>query len=157
LRSEIEQAYPYYDMTDPIHPAVDFHGGENWVTFLAPAPQSAASSGRARITISSEREGKQLQLVMHSVPELATSQRSAWAVSLLRNVAAVRFTYLGADGGNWSPHWASTQTMPNLVRVQVAFPHGDGRVWPDLIVAPHIETDVGCVYDYNTKHCASRQ
>jgi general secretion pathway protein J len=150
LRREIEQAYPYYDTTDPIHPVADFRGGADWMSFLAPAPQSLDSNGRDRIVISGEAG----QLMMQMAPELATARRGDGPSSLLRNVASVRFFYLGADG--WSGRWANEQMLPRLVRVHIAFRRGDGRIWPDLIVAPRIEADAGCVFDANTKHCQGR-
>ena len=155
LRREIEQAYPYYDTTDSVHPAVDFHGGEGAMTFLAPAPQAAESSGRDRITVSRELVKGRMQLVMRAAPELAASSESDWATPLLQNLAAVRFSYFGADGG-WHGQWADAATAPSLVRVHIEFPRGDGRIWPDLIVAPHIEADAGCVYDVAAKHCVGR-
>lgn len=154
LRREIEQAYPAYDATDPVHPVVDFRGGADSLAFLAPAPQAAETTGRSRIAIRMERVGGQLQLAMHGAPELASGQGDAWSAPLLRNVAAVQFAFF--DSAGWHPDWKNMNAMPVLVRVRVKFRPGDGRVWPDLIVAPRIGTDAGCVYDYTTMHCQGR-
>lgn len=154
LRREIERAYPYYDSTDPVHPAVDFAGGADRLTFLAPTPQAAESAGRARITILAERQGAEMLLAMQAAPELGASSSGAWSAPLLRNIAAVQFSYFGDHG--WQTGWTKAGAMPSLVRLHVAFRAGDGRVWPDLLVAPRIGTDAGCVYDYSTKHCRGR-
>lgn len=154
LRREIEQAYPYYDVADPIRPRVDFQGAEDRLTFLAPAPQATDPSGRARITIFGERRGSDMLLAMQAEPELGASRNGAWSAPLLRHVAAVRFSYFGADG--WSTNWTKAGAMPSLVRVHVEFRPGDGRLWPDLIVAPQIGADAGCIYDYPTKRCQGR-
>ena len=154
LRRTLEQAYPRYGASDPIHPVVDFRGHADWVTFLAPAPQSVGEGGRSRITIAVEREGGDMQLTIRGEPELAASGEGAWSAPLLRNVAAVRFSYLG--GGQWRSDWADSNTMPSLVRLHIEFRRGDRRVWPDLVVSPRIEADAGCVYDATTQHCQGR-
>jgi general secretion pathway protein J len=46
--------------------------------------------------------------------------------------------------------------LPKLIRIRVSFKPRDGRIWPDLIVAPHIDADSGCVYDPSIRHCAGR-
>lgn len=154
LRREIEQAYPRYDTTDPIHPVVDFEGQADRLTFLAPAPQAVAASGRFRITLAAEQTGGNLQLTMRGVPELAATQDGAWSTALLRNLKSVRFSYYAAN--QWTDDWRGANQMPGLVRVHVEFRPGDGRVWPDLIVAPLIQADAGCVYDPTTMRCAGR-
>jgi general secretion pathway protein J len=154
LRRTLEQAYPRYDASDPIHPVVDFRGQADWVTFLAPAPQSAGESGRSRITLAALREGGDMRLVIRGEPELAAGGEGAWSSSLLRNLAAARFSYFAGD--HWRSDWTDAGTMPSLVRLHIEFRRGDGRVWPDLVVAPRIEEDVGCIYDVTTQHCQGR-
>jgi general secretion pathway protein J len=46
--------------------------------------------------------------------------------------------------------------MPHLVRVHVEFTAGDRRVWPDLIVAPRIETDAACAVPNGARGCQDR-
>ncbi len=41
----------------------------------------------------------------------------------------------GPGPGSWVQAWNS-RDMPGLVRVRVIFPAGDGRHWPDIVVAP---------------------
>jgi general secretion pathway protein J len=154
LRREIEQAYPYYASDDPLHPEIDFRGDDHAMTFLAPAPQVMERSARYRITVAEERSAGDVQLAIRAAPELATTGNSTWSAPLLRNLAAVRFSFLGPDG--WHDAWKNRSTLPSLVRVRVTFRRGDSRFWPDLIVAPRIAADAGCVYDYVTKRCHGR-
>lgn len=160
LRSEIEQAYPFYVNADPVHPTIDFSGGPSEIDFLAPTQQALSSPGRSRIVFAAQRDGSQVVLAMRARPELAAGNAAGWSEPLLRNLASVRFSYFGADDPRgtptWRASWSNAKTLPRLVRVDVQFARGDGRVWPELVVAPRIETDAGCVYDYNTQHCSGR-
>lgn len=160
MRREIEQAYPSYVDADPVHPTVDFSGTASEIDFLAPAPQAAASPGRSRIAIAAQRDGSQVVLAMRAQPELASGHVAGWSEPLLRNLASVHFSYFGADDARgtptWRTSWTSATRMPRLVRVDVQFARGDGRVWPDLVIAPRIEADAGCIYDYNTQRCQGR-
>ncbi|HEY1629825.1 MAG TPA: prepilin-type N-terminal cleavage/methylation domain-containing protein [Rhizomicrobium sp.] len=160
LRREIEQAYPYYVTTDPVHPTVDFSGGPSEIDFLAPAPQALSSPGRSRIAFAAMRDGSQMMLAIRARPELAASPRDTWNEPLLHGLAAVRFSYFGTDdpraAPTWRNSWTGAKTLPRLVRVDVRFPKDDGRVWPDFVVAPRIEADANCVYDYTTQHCTGR-
>jgi len=157
LRREIEQAYPYYVTTDPVHPTVDFSGTASEIDLLAPAPQAMAAPGRARIAVTALRDGS---LAMRARSELSDSRRDGWSETLLSGLAGVRFSYFGTDdpriAPTWRDHWTGAKTLPRLVRIDVRFAKGDGRMWPDFIVAPRIEADANCVYDYTTQHCTGR-
>jgi general secretion pathway protein J len=142
LRHEIEAAYPRYDAA---HSAVAFDGDETHMRFLAPAPQALDTQGRVSVALAAEPDGKDEQLALE-----AGDTSSA----LLRHAAAIRFAYF--DGGRWSDSWQGANALPTLVRIRVSFKPGDGRLWPDLIVAPQIATDAGCVYDASTRHCTGR-
>ncbi|HEY1707120.1 MAG TPA: prepilin-type N-terminal cleavage/methylation domain-containing protein [Rhizomicrobium sp.] len=157
LRREIEQAYPVYVATDPTHPAVDFQGSENAMVFFGPSPQAARTHGRSRIALAAIRDGKHIALMIRAQPELGGG---SWSDLLLRNLAAVQFSYFGpvVRGGtpSWRDVWPSGTLIPQLVRLQIKYAKGDARLWPDLIVAPRIETDASCVYDYATLYCQGR-
>jgi general secretion pathway protein J len=154
IRRELEQAYPYYDTSDTAHPVVDFHGGQDWVEFLAPSPTGTGSVGRDRVTIRTEHAGAKTRLTIRGIPEMAGARNAAWSSVLLENVEAVHISYLSA--GTWTAGWRGAETMPSLVRIQVTFPAGDGRAWPDLVIAPRIEADVACDFDVESKRCRGR-
>jgi general secretion pathway protein J len=153
MRREIEQSYPRY-IADPIHPFIDFRGGEQSISFLAPPPLAADAGARWRVTFQARRSPTGMQLYILAQPDLPNANKRAWSQDLLNNLASVSFTYLGPDG--WIAGWSDTRRMPRLVRIHVEMPRGDGRVWPDLIVAPQIETDAGCVFDRTTTQCEGR-
>jgi general secretion pathway protein J len=60
---------------------------------------------------------------------------------LIEGVAEVRISYFGRgeemdEEPRWHERWDTTALPPALVSVRVAFPAGDRRFWPDLVVAP---------------------
>lgn len=160
LQREIEQAYPFWLTTDPLHPTVDFRGAEDSMDFLAPPPRVVVGGGRARIAFERAADGRYEQLVMRAEPELSSENATALEEPLLRNLASIRFSYFGADSVGappvWHANWSDRQTMPLLVRVHVEFPKGDARSWPELVVAPRIFADANCVYDPANRNCRGR-
>lgn len=146
LRREIEGAYPRRDMSDPSHPVLDFAGGADRMRFVGPVPLAAGGGTRETITLAGAPDGKARQLTLEA--------GGAAPAALLRNVAHVQFSYF--DAKRWTDTWTDTQALPRLVRLRIAFRPGDRRQWPDLIVAPHIETDSTCIYDPATRACRGR-
>ena len=57
--------------------------------------------------------------------------------TLLEGVGRVRFAYWrpSAAGGGWVGAWDG-KSLPGLVRIQIVFPEGDRRHWPDIVAAP---------------------
>jgi general secretion pathway protein J len=80
--------------------------------------------------------------------------------TLLAGTASIEFAYFGkwASEANaqWHDRWTEQPALPQLLRIQVRFPEGDPRLWPDLVVAPRITVDVGCVFDRLTRQCRGR-
>ena len=62
---------------------------------------------------------------------------------LLDNLVAVEFSYYGArergEDAEWTDRWDSEQRLPLLVRIRIAFPESDRRIWPELTVALRIQ------------------
>lgn len=58
---------------------------------------------------------------------------------LMRGITGIRFRYYGAPAPGtaaaWAATWTSPQRLPELIAATVAFPPGDRRRWPDLVVA----------------------
>ena len=162
LRREISRAYPYFIMKQEDLPNrhVDFQGGDDEMSFLAPAPAVLGGAGRARVTFRQADVGGRQGLVMSAAPELATGTQPASEV-LLQGVKAVSFAYFGSDepGGpsSWHDSWKQVKWMPQLIRITAEFEAGDERMWPELLVAPRISVDVSCTYDPLTKYCAGRR
>ncbi len=161
IRDTVEQAYPYFLSTDPTRPAIDFEGTGESLVLLAPAPIALAVAGRSRFRLSVARRKGLSDLVMTAQPELAAEVPSAIEQkTLLAGAASIAFAYFGKSRSEAAPRWHNLWTgqaaLPRLLRIQVRFPEGDSRVWPDLIIAPRIAADVACVYDQLTKACRGR-
>jgi general secretion pathway protein J len=162
LRRLIGETYPLLLSDGAGNGWIDFAGTAASVDFLAPVPAALASGGRGRFTLSIDRRGDLSDLVLASRPELADGDAKTGLSrkTLLATVQAGDLSYFGAtrsDGtARWRDHWSGELALPALVRVRVRFAGGDARLWPDLIIAPHITADVGCVYDPLTKLCRGR-
>jgi general secretion pathway protein J len=161
LRRMIGSTYPML-VRDGAGAWVDFEGAKETLKFLADAPMVAGGAGRFRFKLFVERHEDRSDLMMSSAPELANLEDSSMTskTPLLPDIDRVQFSYSGsvaaAQGTSWRDSWIKRSDLPRLVRVRVVFPSGDTRLWPDLLVSPHIAADVGCVYDSITKRCQGR-
>lgn len=77
---------------------------------------------------------------------------------LLRDVRGLDLAYFGVDPvtgeRRWLSDWQEQGAPPDLVRVRLAFPPGDLRQWPDLIVRPRTTVNTACRIDPLTGRCA---
>jgi general secretion pathway protein J len=162
LRRLIGEAYPLLLSGGAGNGWIDFAGTATSLDFLAPVPVALASGGRARFTLTIDRHGDLSDLVLTSRPELADGNAKAalQRKTVLATIEAADLSYFGAARSErtalWRDHWSGEMTLPALVRVRVRFARSDPRLWPDLVIAPRITADVGCVYDPLTKLCRGR-
>jgi general secretion pathway protein J len=162
LRRLIADAYPLLVSGDPTRPHVAFDGTAGSLSFLASVPIALGAGGRSRFALSADTHDGRIDLVIATQPELADREDSATALrkTLLARVQAVEFAYFGRarsdKAAQWHDDWIGKTSMPELVRVRVRFAGDDARRWPELVVAPRIAVDVGCVYDTLTKRCRGR-
>jgi general secretion pathway protein J len=162
LRGLLEEAYPLFLPEVPVGGHVDFEGTPQSLDFLAPTPIARAAAGRSRYRLATERRGDAADLVLTSSVELAGPEPGAAPVGavLLAGVGDVEFGYFGMTGADrvpaWHDAWRGQTAPPQLVRLRVRFANGDGRSWPELVVAPRITADVGCRHDPLTNHCQGR-
>lgn len=162
IRTGIEQTYPLFLLTDPIHPHMDFNGEPEALSFLATAPVGIAAAGRAHFDLRTTPSDGSAALIIRVRPELAwdDDQNATHQETLLAGLRSLKLSYYGYEtqGGTaqWADRWTDRFHLPELVRVEVAFEPGDTRVWPDLVVAPRIAADVDCLYDPLTKGCRGR-
>lgn len=58
---------------------------------------------------------------------------------LMERLAGLEFRYFGAPAKGapaiWLPAWTRIDRQPDLIEVRIAFPPGDRRRWPPLVVA----------------------
>jgi general secretion pathway protein J len=162
LRRLIGEAYPMF-IPDPARPRLDFDGGSDRLSLLAPLPDALESGGMARFTLfARERKGRS-EIDIAWRPELmrdGDAGADPREETLLAGIARLEIAYFGSarpgDAPAWHDRWTERAVLPALVRVHVAFAEGDRRVWPDLVVAPHLTVDQGCLYDPVTRHCRGR-
>lgn len=161
VRRAIEDAYPYFAVKEATTGHVDFEGTADTLQLLAPAARALGGGGRSRLSLGAVRGHQGLDLVVMATPELAGDPASAGGTKvLLANVRSVELSYFGRGRSGreptWRTQWMGETRLPELVRIAVSFPPGDARIWPEVIVAPRIGADVGCVYDPLTKQCRGR-
>jgi len=161
LRRLIGNVYPML-VQDGVNQRLDFEGDKEAVSFLGQAPVVASGGGRFRYKLQVERQHDRTDLVMSAAPELASLQGTAMArrTVLLSDIDGAEFSYFGdGEAGQtlqWQDSWRQRVAMPRLMRLRVAFRAKDARAWPDLLIAPRITADVGCVYDPMTRRCRGR-
>lgn len=152
----ISAAYPKYETPDPTHSEIAFQGTPVSVRVLAADPDIRGEM--AETTIASRETALGGELVLSRKPELSASAQNRSQV-LLSGLAAVQFSYYGRENPDdppaWHDQWQGKARPPELVRIRAGFLNR--RVaWPDLIVRPRIEADVGCTFDALTKFCQGR-
>jgi general secretion pathway protein J len=161
LRRAIEDAYPFFAVREVTSGHVDFEGTAETLRLLAPAARALRAGGRSRLSLGVAPGRQGLDLIATAAPELAGDPASTGGMKvLLPNVQSVELSYFGhgrsGKDPTWRNQWTAETRLPELVRIAVSFPPGDTRIWPELIVAPRIGADVGCVYDPLTKQCRGR-
>lgn len=158
LRRVVGEAYPYF----LFNAYVDFEGTRESLAFLASAPVVLGGVGRSRFRLSIVKHDGLSDLVLTSQAELAAADAPSTIEkkTLLAGTASIEFAYFGKwrseANAQWHDRWTGQSALPQLLRIQVRFPEGDTRLWPDLVIAPRIAVDIGCVYDLLTKQCRGR-
>ena len=162
LRRTIGDVYPFFLTTDPTRGGghVDFAGTAQHLSFLASAPIALGGRGRARFELSVVKDARHSDFVVTSIPELADSTVAPSRKVLMSDVEAIEISYFGKPRSDksaaWHEAWVEEAALPQLVRIRVRLPAGATRSWPDLVIAPRITADVGCVHDPLTKQCRGR-
>jgi general secretion pathway protein J len=162
LRDIVGQAYPYFLSSDPTRRYVDFDGTSELLVLLAPMPVALGVAGRSRFRLFTAKRNGFSDLIMTSQPELADADAPSTIQkkTLLSGTASIEFSYFGKlrseTAVRWHDRWSEQTALPQLLRIRVQFPEGDTRLWPDLVIAPRIAVDVGCVYDQLAQQCRGR-
>ncbi len=163
VRRALTQAYPAVTDDEVEDGRVIFTGAADAVDFVAPLPTHLGLGGFYRISFGLDEAQGETRLVMSQRLYQAGTldpARVAETTVILENVASVLFGYFGAprDGDDpaWHDRWSAAGSLPELVRMRVRFPEGDGRRWADLVVAPMVHIEAGCLYDRASKRCRGR-
>ena len=156
LRNSLISAYPLLVGEANGRGHLAFEGGPSSLRFVAPAMQAGGRGGRSNFTIALSQSNPPALVVDVDDPRAAANGRKD---ALLTNVASVTFSYLpkvASGEARWVDHWDPGAMLPAAVRVNVQFPPGDQRIWPELLIVPRIDVDVACVLDDLTKRCRGR-
>jgi general secretion pathway protein J len=122
-------------------------GTTDALRFVGPAPAQSLPGGLYILSIRADDEVEKSRLVMtwrlldpdEREPEAGDDEN---VVVLVEDIADVTFGFFGtADERSnrdpqWRDRWEDMPGLPLLVRIDVTFPDGDGRIWPELVVAP---------------------
>ena len=152
LRREFSEAQPVLVGTPTETTPVLFSGADDRLTFVAPLPAYRGTGGFHTFELVLRPTGattptNELMLRWHlyraddTAPDFDPKDESV----VLAGVDAIALSYFGppAQGSpaQWLEFWDGRLGLPKLVRLQVVFPPGDGRRWPDLIVAPRLQRE----------------
>jgi general secretion pathway protein J len=156
LADRIERVWPVTDIMIRPKPGPQFEGRPTQLTFFA-APLQAEGPGPLRSYRLSVDVAGDVVLESHSavaLDEWSWPQRQV----LLHGVESISLAYFDRSGqaGGWRPEWRDQPVLPALVRVRIAFPQGDQRRWPDLVVRPLPTIDTDCVLDVGAGGCSAR-
>lgn len=154
LRTRLERAHPV-SRFDASRPFVDFEGETRAVRFVAPPPLAQRPGALRRYQLGLTGAG---DLMLVSVSDLSfTPEAAADQVVVLSGVETVDFAYWGLGQGEqsrrWRPDWRFQPTLPELIRVRVAFKAGDRRRWPELLIDPAADVGTACLMDPETGRC----
>lgn len=164
LRRTLSQTVPYRWKKKP-DADMAFIGEPDRVKLVAPIAVRLGPGGLYLLSLELARDNDGSQLVMKRIipdSESAdfTALDDAEKVVLAEHVEALDFAYYGAETREAEPQWQdrwenrdTPQRLPYLIRMRVKF--SDGRVWPDLVVAPLIGPNTGCVWDSSTSRCVT--
>jgi general secretion pathway protein J len=149
LRRQLAEAQPVIVGAPEEDPPVLFQGNGEALLFVAPLPAHRGIGGGHIFSLALEgsRGDAQLMLRWHllrpDVPGLPLFDPKN-SSSLLAGIDMVAISYFGRPSQEapprWLERWDGNLGLPELVRIQVAFPPGDRRRWPDFIVAPRLWT-----------------
>jgi general secretion pathway protein J len=119
-----------------------FDGRSDRLEFVSPLPEAFELPGVYRIALFLSDD----RLLLRWAPAAgatdgATSEGETGEVELARGIAEMSFGYFSGQPGaaGWGAATGSTNAIPLLVRVRLQ-PTGRGRRWPDLVVAPAIDS-----------------
>jgi hypothetical protein len=159
LRSALESAYPFQPDKVFAQPPRGIEGTADRLSLTAEIAVDNAAAGYRRYTFAVvTRGGGRSDLVATSSVDRNGVNEEASVPdhpdTVVAGVESVEWGYYDASEGTggWRSSW-SERKPPALVRLRVAFPRGDSRVWPELIVAPRITDDANCQFDVVAQAC----
>lgn len=166
LRNVVESAYPFDSKADPPHFGVEGSGDELNITANSPG-YSQLGFYRYRLYTTRRADGLEDLMVDYAIDRSGgptvdvvamTSERQQ--EKLLEKIKGLEFAYLPRVKPNtvqlndtsWQSTWQQ-RSNPGLIKVQVRFPSGDQRQWPELIASPKVTDSASCEFDVVSQAC----
>ena len=145
LRRQIGQAFVLRQAAGGEARAASFEGGAGRLRFTAPLPSFVGVGGVYRFELA-EAETEEGDRVLELVWQVYRPDREDWFEeegltrrTLIEGVESLRFRYYGNQERDlepdWFEQWDSARGLPALIAVELVYPEGDPRPWPDLTVA----------------------
>ena len=150
IRRHLSQAYPLVVSDSRGERRISFVGRPDTLEFTTLMPAHLGAGGFHRLVLSVAADGAGKRLVLRRrlfQPGVEDSPGRPGAEDehesvLLERISGAAFSYYGATEANeepeWRDAWEGAQSPPLLVRLDVTFPKGDRRYWPELVVRPRI-------------------
>lgn len=143
LRKELSEATQLPIGTGEARTDFTFAGFSDEVQFSAPMLAHLGMGGYHVIALSTDGPGASQDLVFRwrvYRPDMSLmDERWRDPLVLLHDIAGINLEYFGRyedeETSTWRDTWDHQETLPDLIRLQVAFPTTDRRRWPELIVA----------------------
>ncbi len=148
IRRHLSQAYPLVVSDSRGERRISFEGKPDTLEFTSPMPAHLGVGGFHRLVLSVAGDGADKRLVMRrrlfqsgmdDAVEPPDAEDETESV-LLERISSAAFSYYGAIDADAEPEWRDTweeaRSPPLLVRLDVTFPEGDRRYWPELVVRP---------------------
>lgn len=165
VRTLIESAAVSDASTDAPAGDVGLRGSADELALTAPAPMSVGGLYRYRFALQPRADGVH-DLVVRTISDWGVNVHELPAKEmmdiLVSNVRAIHWSYRAAPvreasgrlvDSPWQSSWNDPRHPPALVSLDIAFPQGDSRRWPQLLVATRA-TDSGlCVFDVVAQGC----
>lgn len=130
------------DAKRPQGPIV-FDGAGSALQFITQMPPQFGFGGDYYVAIGVRAQPsgrKDLVLGVSAYFPGAFPQQKADETTVVENVSSVGLRYFDVaeprNAPEWREVWKDRTLLPALVSVDVAFPQGDQRLWPTLVVAP---------------------
>ena len=121
-----------------------FAGSPEELRFSAPMLAHLGTGGDYVFDLSTDGAGENRDLVLRwrvYRPDMSLrDDRWSEPLVLIHGAAGISIEYFGRSGDEERPVWRDTwdhrETLPNLIRLRLAFSTADRRRWPELLVAP---------------------
>jgi general secretion pathway protein J len=124
-----------------------FQGDDAGVTFVAPLPVHRGVGGFYVFSVLTRDAGGDRQLLLRwrrfrADAAVGSDFDPKDESVLVDNIDSIEIAYFGqpsaAAPAQWLQRWDGTVGLPQLLRLQVAFPPGDARRWPAFVVSPRL-------------------